>query len=439
MKVKFQVKSLKLLLILMIVFCLTPLHAEQRQPQQEYEIAWATLNQDDELEIHLYFFWSTYCPHCLNARPFIESLPKRYDWLSVHSFEISGNSENSALYAAMAATLDEEARSVPAFLFCGSILTGFGGNDSTGAFLTENLERCHRQVLESEGIKHPDKLAISEMAPVKIPLLGEVNPQALSLPAITLILAGLDSFNPCAFFILLFLLSLMVHARSRPRMIAIGGTFVILSGVIYFLFMAAWLNVFMFVGQMHWVTLVAGLLAILIALINIKDYFWFRKGVSLGIPDQAKPQLFQRMRKLVNTDYLPAMMAGTVVLAVTVNLYELLCTAGLPMVFTRILTLNDLTQGSYYAYLGLYNLIYVIPLLVIVVVFAFTLGRHKLSEREGRNLKLLSGLMMLQLGLVLVIAPNALDNVLIAVLLLLIAVILTFLVTRISPKAARET
>ena len=117
------------------------------------------------------------------------------------------------------------------------------------------------------------------------------------------------------------------------------------------------------------------------------------------------------MRRLLKSTSLLSIAAGTAVLAIAANSYELLCTAGFPMVFTRILTLKDLSTPLYYLYLVLYNVVYVIPLLVIVSVFTVTLGKRKLSEWQGRVLKLASGTMMLGLGGVLFLNPALLNDV----------------------------
>jgi len=158
--------------------------------------------------------------------------------------------------------------------------------------------------------------------------------------------------------------------------------------------------------------------------LNVKDYFWFKQGPSLSIPEGAKPGLFKRMRTLVTADRLGTMLIGTVVLALAANSYELLCTAGFPMVFTRVLTLHDLTPAAHYGYLAFYNLIYILPLLAIVLVFTYTLGTRKLTEQQGRVLKLLSGFMMLGLGLVMLIAPELLSRPWVGALLLGTALIL---------------
>jgi hypothetical protein len=254
---------------------------------------------------------------------------------------------------------------------------------------------------------------------VTLPLLGEVDTTAFSLPVFTLVLAGLDSFNPCAFFVLFFLLSLLIHVHSRARMLLVGGTFVFFSGLLYFLFMSAWLNLFVLAGNRAAINIVAALVALVVAALNVKDFFFFEQGVSLVIPERAKPRLFDRMRGIVQAGSLPAMLAGTVALAVAANTYELLCTAGFPMVYTRALTLHGLRPAHYYLYLAFYNVIYVVPLCGVVLFFVATLGSHKLTEWQGRVLKLLSGCMMGGLGAVLLVKPSLLSSVVVSVSLLL--------------------
>ena len=388
---------------------------------------WAEFDASGGLHLDLYFFWSKGCPHCLRARPFVESLAARTPWLKLHSLPLADNEGNVARYLEMADLVGAEPGGVPAFLYCGTMLVGYDDDASTGAYLESTLESCRTYLLENKRLAPPELTQMSAAA-VDVPFFGEIDTRNLSLPVLTLVLAALDSFNPCAFFVLLFLLSLLVHARSRLRMLAIGGIFVLISGLVYFLFMAAWLNVFLFLGQMRWITTVAGALAVLLAIINIKEYFWFKKGVSLAIPDSAKPRLYQRMRNLLVAENLFSVALGTVVLAVVANSYELLCTAGFPMVFTRALTLHALPTAAYYGYLVLYNLIYVVPLFGIVLLFVFSLGSRKLTAREGQTLKLLSGTMMLQLGAVLIAAPDALSNAVIAVVLVVISLGITALV-----------
>lgn len=383
---------------------------------------WVETDADGNVRVHLYFFWSLTCPHCLEAHPFIEAIPGERPWVIVHSLEVSRQRDNARRFIVLAESLGQTAEAVPTLIACGAMETGWDDVATTGAALLRRLDECRARAL-------PDAPPVTAPAPdtakVRVPLLGEVDADSLSLPAFTLVLAGLDAFNPCAFFVLLFLLSLLARQKDRRRMSVIGGIFVLTSGLMYFAFMAAWLNVFQLLGALAWLTLAAGILAVAVGLVNIKDFFAFERGISLSIPESRKPDIYRRARAILNADNLPAMLGATILLAVAANFYELLCTAGFPMVYTRLLTLSDLSPGARYGYLAFYNLIYVLPLALIVFAFVRTLGAHKLSEREGRLLKLLSGVMMLELGVLLTVAPALLDNLLISAVLLAVAVGLT--------------
>jgi glutaredoxin len=393
---------------------------------------WVLVDSDGELSAQLFVFWSKTCPHCTKALDFLESLREEQPWIQVHTFELAADREHVRRYVAMAQALGEEARSVPAFFVCGQMLTGFDEAKGIGAQLVGLARYCLDAAADGDELSMP----LAQETELRLPLLGSLDAASLSLPIFTLVIAGLDAFNPCAFFVLLFLLSMMVHARSRARMLLIGGTFVLFSGLVYFLFMAAWLNLFIVVGGAAAVTTVAGLVALLVGGLNVKDYFAFGQGPTLSIPDHAKPGLIARMRRLLSADRLGTMLVGTLVLALAANSYELLCTAGFPMVYTRVLTLQDLPAPHYYGYLGLYNLIYVLPLLAIVLAFTFTLGAKKLTERQGRMLKLLSGLMMLGLGLTMLVAPDWLVHPWVGALLLLLALSLTAVIGRFAGTSA---
>ena len=353
----------------------------------------------------------------------MESLRSAYPWLQVHSYDLTKNPEYAARYVHLAGLLDEEARSVPAHRAVSHAVSNRDAPATTGQYLRQLLLECY----ESAGRAGAEDVSPANPV-IRVPVIGKLRLDKYSLPLLTMIIAGLDAFNPCAFFVLMFLLSLLIHTRSRKRMLTIGGIFVLCSGVMYFVFMAAWLNVFLLTGRVALITTLAGLIAIGMGTLNIKDYFRFRQGISLSIPDSAKPHLFQGVRNLIYAASWPSLLVSTVILAVAANSYELLCTAGFPMVYTRILTFNELDLASYYLYLVLYNTVYVIPLLIIVLAFCVTLSAKKLSERQGRLLKLLSGLMMISLGSVLVFAPTLLDNLLAGILILVGAIVLSTLV-----------
>jgi thiol-disulfide isomerase/thioredoxin len=436
---------IRLLALLALLFAAQVAGAAPDPKSDEF---WYGTAADGTPVVRLYYFYSPTCPHCQAAAPFIEELTARWPWLEVQKFAVKDNRKNARFYYETALSLGTQALSVPGFIFCRQVLIGYDTAETTGAEIEEALERCREQRVANPGTPAPAVSATAGGAQtpsageqagttVNLPFIGSVDAKALSLPVLTLVLAGMDAFNPCAFFVLLFLLSLLVHAKSRTRMAIVGGTFVLFSGLVYFVFMAAWLNVFLVAGELRVITVVAGLLALTVAALNIKDYFWFKEGPSLSIPESAKPGLFRRMRNIVGTGSLGPMLASTVLLAIVANSYELLCTAGFPMVYTRVLTLAQLETWQYYAWLAVYNVIYVIPLLAIVVVFVRTMGARKLTESEGRILKLVSGFMMLGFGLLLLLAPQLLTNPMASILVLVVAVGVALAAARLAkPRAA---
>jgi len=395
---------------------------------------WLVTGGDGQAQVQMYFFWSLRCPHCTDAHPYIEAIPQTRPWVQLHALEVSRSAENIRLYETLAGQLGADAASVPALLFCGEMHVGWGGDATTGALIRQRLDACYARI-NAGGPVTAQANAGASAAPINLPWIGAVDATQFSLPALTLILAGLDAFNPCAFFVLLFLLSMMAHQKSRARMLLIGGVFVVISGLMYFAFMAAWLNVFQLFGHLAAVTLAAGALAVGVGAMNVKDFFLFEKGPSLSIPEARKPDIFRRTRAILSAENLPAMLSATLFLAIAANFYELLCTAGFPMVYTRLLTLADLSTAARYGYLAVYNLIYVIPLGLIVLVFARSLGARKLSEREGRLLKLMSGIMMLELGTLLLFAPNLISQVGIAFGLVVVAIGITWIAARLTRRA----
>lgn len=103
-----------------------------------------------------------------------------------------------------------------------------------------------------------------------------------------------------------------------------------------------------------------------------------------------------------------AAIVGATVLAVLVNVIELVCTAGLPALYTQVLVQQGVSTAGRYAYLALYIVAYMLDDSIMVGIAVVTLGRRKLQERAGRWLKLLSGAVVLLLGLLLIFAPGAL-------------------------------
>jgi glutaredoxin len=339
------------------------------------------------------------CPYCEAALVFLDELRRQRPELRIQVHDVQ---EDAARERFMALGRRErvEHLGVPAFHVRGRLIIGFLGPEITGAELKALLEvPATGPGGEARG---PD---VRVVGTVDVPLFGRVGVRDLGLPTFTIVLGLLDGFNPCAMWVLLFVLALLVNLHDRAKMAVIGGTFVLVSGLVYFAFMAAWLNLFLLVGLSRVTQVLLGLVAVVIGVLNVKDFVALGRGPSLTIPPSARPAIYARIRAVVMAEHPAAALGGVIVLAVLVNVVELLCTAGLPAVYTRILTLHALPTWQYYGYLALYNAAYVLDDGLMLALAVATLSRRRLQERGGRWLKLVSGSVMLGLGVVLIVRP----------------------------------
>jgi hypothetical protein len=402
---------------------------------------------DTGIPIHL--FWGVGCAHCEQERQFLSLLGQHDQRLRIREYEVLKNRRNLELMTDLMEQQGKQPVGVPVTFVGDRLFIGF--SDRVRDLILSAVKDCKAasctdpiEMLKQKGLdRFPARVATDAVETgqdrsfsFRIPFIGTLDAESLSLPVLTVVIAGMDSFNPCAFFVLLSLLGILVHAQSRNKIFLAGSVFVFFSALISLFVMAAWLNLFLIMANIKSVTTVAGAVSLFIGVVNVKDFFAFKKGISLSIPERAKTKLFDRMRRLVRSASLLAILAGTTVLAILANFYELLCTAGFPMVYTRILTLDGIPTVSSYIYLVLYNIIRVLPLFGIVMVFTVTLGRKKLTEQQGRALKLVSGLMMLGLSAMLLIDPTLLDSLAISVSLMAgsicAALLLTTLTRRLS-------
>jgi glutaredoxin len=348
-----------------------------------------------ELIPNLEVFVRSGCPHCEAAKMFLAELQRERPSLQIAVYDLAENPAARQRLASLSTERGIADFGVPAFLVGKQLLIGFRSADTTGAEIRAWLDR-----------RTQDNAASSVAEGIKTDWFGEFRVEELGLPLFTIVIGLLDGFNPCAMWVLLFLLSLLVNLQDRRKMALIAGTFVLVSGVIYFAFMAAWLNMFLLIGLSHGVQIVLGVLALFVGAINVKDFFALHRGISLSIPESAKPGFYARVRGILYAEHFTAAMMGIIVLAGLVNMIELLCTAGFPALYTQILTMQQLPTWKYYGYLGLYNLAYILDDSLMVTIAVLTLSRRKLQEHVGRWLKLTAGTVMVSLGIMLILKPD---------------------------------
>ena len=247
---------------------------------------------------------------------------------------------------------------------------------------------------------------------ITLPFFGEIDPGARSLVLTTLLIAAVDGVNPCSLWVLSILLALTLRTGSRRTTALTGLVFIFVTGLVYAFFIGGLFTVFAVLSFAPIVRVVVALLAAVFGAINIKDFFWYKSVVSLSIPESSKPGIYDRMRRvLASAQSLPALVTSTVILAAGVSFVELACTAGFPVLWTNIVAARDISAVEFGLLLGLYMLVYQLDELIIFGVAVATMRVTKLQERQGRILKLLSGMLMFSLAVVMLVQPSLLNDV----------------------------
>lgn len=375
--------------------------------------------------VAIYFFWGDGCPHCAKAKPFLATLAQQYPTAEVRAYEVWYNTENQQLFAQMAAAYGFEPSGVPTIFIGERYWEGYA--ESVAAEIEAAVAACVQQGCRDAGVglipgitplvpaplptaavasAVPSPVAQFKSDLLTIPWIGRVDLAAQSLAVSTALIALVDGFNPCSLWVLSVLLALTLNTGSRRKLFWVGLTFVTVTALVYMAFITGLFTMFRVLPFVGWVRGIVALAALAFAAVNIKDYFWYKSGISFTIGDEQKPGIYRNMRRVLMADESTWQLIGaTVVLAAGVSLVEFSCTAGFPVLWTNLLVAQGATALTFGLLLLLYMLIYQIDELGIFLVALFTLKASRLGEREGRILKLVGGLLMLTLALVMLINP----------------------------------
>jgi glutaredoxin len=362
------------------------------------------------------------CPHCAKAEIFLQALQHEQPELKIRIRDIQRDPAAMERLQEIGESQHIGIIRVPAFYLNGQLIVGYSDETTTGKWLRAELARHHSETQSQkapsadspgscEAVESLSCTADTAAAPTasgnfELTLLGRrISLEQVGLPLFTIAMGLLDGFNPCSMWVLILMISLLAPMHDRMRMLAVAGTFVAVEGIAYFVFMAAWLNLFLWVGVSRASEIIIAGIAILAGGINLKDFWAYGWGVSLSIPKSAKPNIYAKIRRILQAENLRAAIIGAVVLAVLVQMVEFLCTSGFPALYTRILTLRQTSGLGYYGYLLLYNMAYMLDDIIVLGIGVVTLSQRRLQEKEGRWLKLASGLVMVGLGLYLLLMP----------------------------------
>ncbi len=367
--------------------------------------------------INIYLFHRDDCPHCHEEQEFLEGLKEDNPNINIIKNEVIKSKEGQEMYVKTVERLNVERSGVPLLVIGDEYIVGFKNEKTTGLKIKELISRysvsdCRNEVDFLKDYQHENCLigdTCSENkscelgVPLieKIPLLGEVNLKSFSLPVLTFIIAVTDGFNPCAMWVLLFLISLLLGMKDRKRMWLLGGVFILTSGFVYFLFLAAWLELVMFIGAILWVQIIIASIALLSGFFHLRQWWKNKESVCKVTGSKKRQKVFEKIKKVIKEKSLFFAVVGIVILAFAVNLVELVCSAGLPAVYTQVLVSASLTTWEYYAYLFFYILIFMLDDMVVFAIAMKTLELKGISTKYTKYANLVGGIVIFLIGIYL--------------------------------------
>ncbi len=373
------------------------------------------VNAQSEVETEVYLFYSKTCPHCKKEEEFFSKLEKEIpEKFNLNTYEVTSNRENSKLLEKVADRLDVDGNGVPYLVIGEDVIVGYYNDDVTGNEIREKINKCFETecrdvvgaVLKNSDSSSKDKETDSDKL-FNVPLLGEINAKSVSLPLLTIAVGFMDGFNPCAMWILLYLLSLLINVQDTKKRWGLGLAFIIASGAMYFLFLAAWLSVFKFLGVIRIIQVIVGVVALVSGVVNIKNFYDKHRGCKV-VNKEKKKRIFGNIQDIVLKKSFPLALVSIVVLAISVNLIELVCSAGLPAIYTQVLSLAELNTFSYYLYLLLYITVFMLDDIAVFAVAMFTMKLVGVDNKYAKFSSLVGGTIIFLLGVLLIIKPSLL-------------------------------
>lgn len=359
-----------------------------------------------------YFFWREGCRYCVEQKPEMDFLEKQHS-LEVKSYNIS-DPEARVVLKTLTTRLEFEAPGVPITVIGPRYWVGYAPGQIDEMIQTITYCRqhgCLDPMADDFELVQIEELVTEANLVIQIPWVGEVDLNKHSLLFSTVLISFVDGFNPCSLWVLSILLALVLNVGSRKRVFLVGFTFLLVTSLVYGLFMLGLFKVFGLITWISSVNIVVALLAGVFGVVNIKDYFWFQKGLSFTISDKHKPGIYKKIRKVISSkDSLWAMLGATVVMALGVSLMELPCTAGFPVIWTNMVSAHEVGTAEFLGLFAVYMLIYLFDELLVFGTAVVTLRASKMQDKHGRILKLVGGGVMLTLAVVLLVKPELMHD-----------------------------
>lgn len=365
-------------------------------------------------EVNLYLFHSKDCSHCKEERVWLEELSKEYEYVNIYEYEVTRDKDNSKILDKVKFRFNTTDPHVPFTVVGDKYWIGFNENTKSGikTIIERYNNKKHQDVvyevlnnIDGDIIKNGDKIDDTFV----IPVLGEINAKNVSLPLLSIVVGFVDGFNPCAMWVLIFLISMLMGMKNKKRMWTLGLTFLVSSALVYLLFMVAWLNIAVGLNEIMWVRLLIATVALIGSFVNLKSFYKSVKEKNNGcevVDNNKRKKLMSRIKKFTGEKSLILALIGVVALAFSVNLIELACSAGLPLIFTQILALNNLGTIEYMLYILIYILFFLLDDIIVFVIAMKTLEITGISTKYTKYSHLIGGLIMLVIGLLMIFKPS---------------------------------
>ena len=376
-------------------------------------------------KVTLYFFHGDGCPHCAAEEEFLKKNKDNLKDVEIVKYEVWNNEKNRDLLKSIGKKFDIEVSSIPFNIIGNTIIKGYLDDSSTGQKLlnaiyyyqdndyhdyVQDYLNGDKTVIEvnEEAIKYKRSEEQKSVHTIKIPLIGEVDLEKISLSFATILIGLVDGFNPCAMWVLLFLISALIGMKDRKRMFTIGFAFILTSGLVYLAILLSWINIVVKVSTSVLFRNIIALVAIIGGLINLRSYINSLKeedGCDV-VDDKKRKKIFTKIKTFTKEKSLLLAILGAMGLAVSVNIVELACSAGLPLVFSELLTINNISGISSLPYILLYILFFLIDDIIVFTIAIITMTSNGISSKFNKYSHLVGGIIMLIIGLLLIFKPG---------------------------------
>lgn len=385
-----KIFSLLLILVLLLPFSVLALTEDYQN-----KMASITNTEIEDGKVNFYLFKGEGCPHCADEEKWLQDIKKEYnDYVNFYEFEVWYDENNSKMMEKAKEIFDFSGPGVPFTVIGDKYYSGF--SDSIGTMMENTINDYLNTEINDDFNKKID-----------IPILGKVNMKNSSLGIIAIVLGFVDGFNPCAMWILLFLINMFLGTKDKKKSWILGFTFLVISAFIYFLSMLG-INVIIGVATVGYLKIAIAIFILIMGIFSLRKYLKIRKeeaGCSI-VDNRKRKKLVTKVKKIISNKNFILSIVGISTLAISVNLIELACSLGFPMIFTEMLTINNITGISRILYLLLYVFFYMIDDMVVFTISMITLQATGITNKYNKLCALVSSIIMIIMGLLLIFKPE---------------------------------